>query len=634
MTISQNVASKLVVGFVAVSMLFTLSFAPAQAATSAELEAQIQALMAQIEALQGSTGSSSCASFTMDLTMGASGAEVTALQNFLIGEGHAIAAGATGYFGAQTQASLAAYQSASGISPAAGYFGPITRAKVNSECSSSDDDANDDDANDDDSSELSGEASLEDDSLDDGEDTDIEEGQEDAPVAEYDVEFSDGDARITRLDVTLVASGTEEDPWDTFEDISLWVDGEEVARESADDEDMYLDEDDGSIRLSGLDIVASEDEELTIVIAVTPQDGIDDLDATWNVDVTSLRFEDGDDVTSTETITVDAVDFDITEEGGEDELVLRSSTNDPEAATFALESDERSDWMNIFTFRLDTDDSVNDITINELPLALTFSKDTYANVVNDVKLVVDGEEYDDFTVASSSVAYLVFDIDGDLVIEAGEEAEVEVMVEFKALPTADEGMTIAANATSSQIDAEGADDLASTTQMEGSVTGETHTLRTDGVNIEAGEMDSELQSLSDSSSTDDRGVFTIDFDVTAAGEDVFVAKTAAKSTSTVTLTTAGVYYYVTDGSGTEKDATTTTQSLASTAETSGGQYVVRDGETETFTLSVTIDPDITGYYAINLFGINYNLTTAGTADTQQRALPAEDYETSSENIPD
>jgi hypothetical protein len=55
MTITQNVASKLFVGFVAVSMLFSLSFAPAKAATADELQAQINALLAQIASLQGST---------------------------------------------------------------------------------------------------------------------------------------------------------------------------------------------------------------------------------------------------------------------------------------------------------------------------------------------------------------------------------------------------------------------------------------------------------------------------------------------------------------------------------------------------------------------------------------------------
>lgn len=67
------------------------------------------------------------------LTVGSRGAEVKKLQEFLISHGYAniIPAGATGYFGGQTRAALAAFQSANGISPAVGYFGPITRAKVN-----------------------------------------------------------------------------------------------------------------------------------------------------------------------------------------------------------------------------------------------------------------------------------------------------------------------------------------------------------------------------------------------------------------------------------------------------------------------------------------------------------------------
>ncbi|HEY0010909.1 MAG TPA: peptidoglycan-binding protein [Candidatus Paceibacterota bacterium] len=69
-------------------------------------------------------------SFSRDLTIGSMGSDVTALQNWLIGRGFVIAAGATGYFGGQTQAALARYQASVGISPAAGYFGPITRARI------------------------------------------------------------------------------------------------------------------------------------------------------------------------------------------------------------------------------------------------------------------------------------------------------------------------------------------------------------------------------------------------------------------------------------------------------------------------------------------------------------------------
>lgn len=69
-------------------------------------------------------------SYGRNLTLGATGNDVIALQNFLIIHGYTIPAGATGYFGSQTQSALVAYQRANGISPAVGYFGPLTRAAI------------------------------------------------------------------------------------------------------------------------------------------------------------------------------------------------------------------------------------------------------------------------------------------------------------------------------------------------------------------------------------------------------------------------------------------------------------------------------------------------------------------------
>ncbi len=63
-----------------------------------------------------------------DLEFGMEGEDVRALQTLLIGQGYSIPAGATGFFANQTRSALAAYQSANGINPPAGYFGPITRA--------------------------------------------------------------------------------------------------------------------------------------------------------------------------------------------------------------------------------------------------------------------------------------------------------------------------------------------------------------------------------------------------------------------------------------------------------------------------------------------------------------------------
>lgn len=83
----------------------------------------------------GATASSPAA-FLRDLTLGSQGDDVIALQALIIAKDAGPAArslasaGATGYFGALTQAALAEYQAALGIVPAAGYFGPLTRARV------------------------------------------------------------------------------------------------------------------------------------------------------------------------------------------------------------------------------------------------------------------------------------------------------------------------------------------------------------------------------------------------------------------------------------------------------------------------------------------------------------------------
>ena len=81
-------------------------------------------------------GAASADTFTRSLTLGSKGADVTALQTWLINKGYSIPAGATGYFGGQTKAAVAAYQAANGITPAAGYFGPVTKAAVNADGSS------------------------------------------------------------------------------------------------------------------------------------------------------------------------------------------------------------------------------------------------------------------------------------------------------------------------------------------------------------------------------------------------------------------------------------------------------------------------------------------------------------------
>ena len=90
---------------------------------------------APIDETNGGTGT--VPAFTRDLELGMSGEDVRQLQQFMNAQGFLVAeadAGSPGqettYFGALTQKALVRYQASNSISPAAGYFGPITRAKL------------------------------------------------------------------------------------------------------------------------------------------------------------------------------------------------------------------------------------------------------------------------------------------------------------------------------------------------------------------------------------------------------------------------------------------------------------------------------------------------------------------------
>src|SRR3989344_6830330 len=146
---SNSIKSLLAGGLMAV-MVMTLAPLPASAQTSQDqinsLLAMIAQLQAQIAAVQAGTvgtgtGTTLTCNFTANLTVGSTGNQVKALQQFLNAKGFTVSASGAGsagnetsYFGPATRAAVARFQVANGIAPTAGYFGPLTRAKVNAMC--------------------------------------------------------------------------------------------------------------------------------------------------------------------------------------------------------------------------------------------------------------------------------------------------------------------------------------------------------------------------------------------------------------------------------------------------------------------------------------------------------------------
>ncbi|MFZ2621442.1 MAG: peptidoglycan-binding protein [Minisyncoccia bacterium] len=146
--ITTSKTAKLAAGAVGFVMAIS-AFMPvlASADTASDLQAQINSLLATISALQAqlsaTTGGSTVSSgytFNTNLTIGSKGADVMNLQKVLnmSADTQVASSGAgspgmeTSTFGPLTRSAVAKFQTKNGISPAAGYVGPITRAKLNS----------------------------------------------------------------------------------------------------------------------------------------------------------------------------------------------------------------------------------------------------------------------------------------------------------------------------------------------------------------------------------------------------------------------------------------------------------------------------------------------------------------------
>jgi len=154
----QNITKKIIVSIVTIAFAFTI-VSPASAVTTAELQAQIAALLAQIQALQAQlgtaqtgttgTGTGACAgiAFTRTLKLGMSGTDVKCMQTILnqSAETQVSASGSgspgyeTTYFGAKTKAAVIVFQqkyasevlTPVGLTAGTGLVGAKTVAKLN-----------------------------------------------------------------------------------------------------------------------------------------------------------------------------------------------------------------------------------------------------------------------------------------------------------------------------------------------------------------------------------------------------------------------------------------------------------------------------------------------------------------------
>lgn len=608
---SKKLSAKVLAGVLAVGML-AFAAAPAGAQTIDALLAQIATLQAQLLALQGGGGGAGCYVYTRDLTMGSQGADVTALQTYLQGTGHfTFSGGATGYFGSITQSAVAAWQASNGVAPAAGYFGPISRAKYNMLCSpvapGDGDGDGDGDAGDffggtaegflDEFDQLSGFASEE-----------VGEGEEDATVLGIEFEATDADQLLERVTVIFDApSAAAEDDLDDFiEDTSVWLNGDELGRMDVDDCSHTQSTDTYTCRFINLNGLVEEDSLAELLVAVSGVDKLGTGIATNGFDVNlpidAIRaaspngvVDEYDTVAYDEPFTLETF-----ASATGVELDVKLASDNPDAGVVNVDATDDTDNVVLLRGTIEADGA--DLLLHDFPVLLTVTGATDVDAVaNRLILDIDGNEFSEtVSTAGVAVATITFD-DLDLDLSDGDELPFEVLADINDIDAAfDEGDTLRAELRGVEVDAivaedESGEDLAAA-DLTGTALGENMSFYDIGIMVT---LTNTSQTVTvDDGADNDTGTFIIEFEIEAFDGTVYVSNlagaTLASSIDVATIDESteggGILYRVTD-SGTATadadlaDAVTFIDVVGDVTE--GTNIVLDDGEVAEITLTVT-----------------------------------------------
>lgn len=138
----------------------------------------------------------------------------------------------------------------------------------------------------------------------DGDDSSLEEGDNDAEVIQVRFDVEDGDISLDKAEFNFEFTGNsngEDLPWNTFDEIRLLSDGTEIAQMDTDNRSDWDEEDDNiySLVFSGLDEIMRENDrgDLTLEVDLSSYiNGAESGDISWDIFIpdNGLRVRNGD----------------------------------------------------------------------------------------------------------------------------------------------------------------------------------------------------------------------------------------------------------------------------------------------------------------------------------------------------
>jgi hypothetical protein len=636
------------------SILSLLSSFGANSATIANVNAALTGTTVTSGSTTTTSGASSC-SFSRNLTIGSTGADVTCLQGALIAGGFSIPAGATGYFGTQTRTAVASWQSSRNVAPAVGYFGAISRAAWNLGGSSS-------------SSSttttttttttvagcaagaafssttgaacgsttvttggaLTGAGRLTSVASLGNVTSDLKVGDSATSVMGISAIATGGDVAIQRVDATFTigSSGTQSANLDNYvSDVSLYLDG--VKLESM---DPALGTKSGRVwtyRFSGLNGVIRSGATGQLYVKVTPVSSIgsgeDGKTVTGTLAVDSIRAVAADGISDTYGVAVSQAFTVSSASAGT--LTVTTGSDNPITNLVAVSSSTTS-GVTLLTLNLKAKNQA--VTITDLPIQLG-TNDSLADVISTVYLMKGTTVLSSKTVASGTFGTTTFTgINQTIAKDA--TVNYSIKVDLKGDSAYADGTTLVASTTMYGWDVSDAD--GATVTPTAGVAGNSQTLTAAGISVAFVSSSATRNTYSIAGSPDsvtDSIVFTV-----AAGEnDIWVEGDIAAAGTVPAVGMDGLSWATTtdstSGTSTAQTGTLTASNSNTSDVTAAGTaaFKIPSGTSRTFTFTTTIPAgNANVMIGARITGIKYQATTnSGDVLTSLYSINLGDFRT-------
>jgi len=433
---------KTLAAFVLVAVAaFAVKAPVAKAATMEELQALIASLQAQLAALSGgSTTTTACYNHTVTLKRGSTGSQVMAMQGVL---------GITkdGSFGPMTEASVKAFQASKGLT-ADGIVGMNTGNALHAAgCSTTGTPTTGTPTT------VSGGAGTVDEYKllsTPSNNEEVGEGQNNVKVLGFSIEADDNSdlgVKAVKLDF---AQGTANHDFHKYADeVTVWFGSEKVATVDAED----FDDDNGyaqTVSLTGSAVVEAG-EKANFYVAISGQDNIDtpDIGDTWTLDVTSVRWMDGQGglISEDPTLAVRTFSFASFETANDLELNISTASDNPDSQVVAV--DDTNDTDNVTLLKGKFEVTGGDMNVQDVEITVGKSS-TVSGVAKTFSLIVDGESVDSINSSDCDTGTCTFS-DADFDLSEG-DTDFEIVADLNDTGgTFAEGDYLSASITSTNV---------------------------------------------------------------------------------------------------------------------------------------------------------------------------------------